>query len=471
MAKKIRFPLKMKNGAEVRTLDELKENFDLESVLGYFTDGKLQTWLADRYYDEKAASVSELSTNMWAWELAEKLCEILEVEYQEEYNDINLEYIQRRNEKLRILSAFTDDKEILDNIDIVALRDFDLMDIQHMIENGTIDTDKIYLYGEGFAISADIKNVCYIGIGSEKPDVELITVDCDIKIEPYNSIIWLSIFRDKYNITFKNVRYDEHTHYYAVNFYDEGEYDRDFVFEVLYQSALDGDMYDQLRVGWMYETGNGISQDYAEAVKWYRKAAEQGNANAQCNLGYMYENGYGVTKDYAEAVKWYRKAAEQGYARGQCNLGLCYRYGRGIDQDYTQALYWYHKSAEQNYERAQAEIGIFYDYGYGVTKDYAEAAKWYRKAAEQGYAFAQCNLGCMYETGNGISQDYAEAVKWYRKAAEQRNANAQCNLGYMYEMGYGIEQDETKAVEWYRKSAAQGNETAKNNLNNLGVSL
>ena len=46
MARIIRFPLKMKNGAEIRTLDELKENFDLESVLGYFTDGKLATWLA-----------------------------------------------------------------------------------------------------------------------------------------------------------------------------------------------------------------------------------------------------------------------------------------------------------------------------------------------------------------------------------------------------------------------------------------
>ncbi len=47
MARKIRFPLRMKNGAEVRTLEELRENFDLESVLGYYTDGKLQTWLAD----------------------------------------------------------------------------------------------------------------------------------------------------------------------------------------------------------------------------------------------------------------------------------------------------------------------------------------------------------------------------------------------------------------------------------------
>ena len=63
MARKIRFPLKMKNGAEVHTLDELKENFDLESVLVYFTDGKLATWLADRYYDEKAEAVSALSAD------------------------------------------------------------------------------------------------------------------------------------------------------------------------------------------------------------------------------------------------------------------------------------------------------------------------------------------------------------------------------------------------------------------------
>ena len=80
MARKIRFPLKMKNGVEVRTLDELKENFDLESVLGYFIDGKLATWLADRYYDEKAEAVSALSAEMP--DLNAKLCEILEVEYQ-----------------------------------------------------------------------------------------------------------------------------------------------------------------------------------------------------------------------------------------------------------------------------------------------------------------------------------------------------------------------------------------------------
>ena len=61
-----------------------------------------------------------------------------------------------------------------------------------------------------------------------------------------------------------------------------------------------------------YYGRNGFGKDYAEAVKWYRKAAEQGHAHAQFNLGWMYENGEGVAKDDYEAVKWYCMAAVQG---------------------------------------------------------------------------------------------------------------------------------------------------------------
>ena len=56
--------------------------------------------------------------------------------------------------------------------------------------------------------------------------------------------------------------------------------------------------------------------DHAEAVRWIRKAAKQGPADAQYNLGGMYANGQGVNLDHAEAVRWYRKAAEQGHAGG-----------------------------------------------------------------------------------------------------------------------------------------------------------
>ena len=67
----------------------------------------------------------------------------------------------------------------------------------------------------------------------------------------------------------------------------------------------------------MYFNGRGIAQDKTKAAKWYRKAAEQGNAIAQFNLGYLYAVGQGVTQDKAEAAKWYRKAVEQVHAEAK----------------------------------------------------------------------------------------------------------------------------------------------------------
>ena len=66
-----------------------------------------------------------------------------------------------------------------------------------------------------------------------------------------------------------------------------------------------------------YAMAQGVAQDNVEAVKWYRKAAEQGHVEAQLILGRMYFNGDGVPEDAVETVKWVRKAAEQGYAKAQ----------------------------------------------------------------------------------------------------------------------------------------------------------
>lgn len=118
MAKKIRFPLQMKDGAAVRTLEELREHFDLESVLGYFADGKLKTWLSDRYYDEMAEKVASLTAD--TPDLNAKLCEIFGVEYSSDADETDFEALQRRNEKLRVLREVTDNQAILNNVDAVA---------------------------------------------------------------------------------------------------------------------------------------------------------------------------------------------------------------------------------------------------------------------------------------------------------------------------------------------------------------
>jgi len=128
----------------------------------------------------------------------------------------------------------------------------------------------------------------------------------------------------------------------------------------------------------------GVAKDEEEAVKWYRKAAEQDDASAQYNLGLMYAEGLGVEKNEKEAVKWYRLAADQGYESAQCRLGLMYVYGEGVENDDVEAVKWIRKAADHGYADAQYELGLMYDWGRGVQEDDEEAVKWYRLAADQG---------------------------------------------------------------------------------------
>jgi len=215
-------------------------------------------------------------------------------------------------------------------------------------------------------------------------------------------------------------------------------------------------------LGW--KDGRGVPQDYAEAMKWYRKADDQGHANAQFNLGFMYYYGRGVPQDYAEAMKWYRKAADQGHARAQFNLGFMYYDYKGVRQNYAEAMKWYRKAADQGHARAQFNLGFMYYYGKGVRQNYAEAIKWFRKAAEQGFAHAQNALGRMYFKGHSVRQNYAEAMKWYRKAAEQGFAHAQVNLGYMYAKGEGVPTNFIKAYVWWSLASDNEYEMATENL-------
>ncbi|MGB8261911.1 MAG: serine/threonine-protein kinase [Terracidiphilus sp.] len=212
----------------------------------------------------------------------------------------------------------------------------------------------------------------------------------------------------------------------------------------------------QNRLGLKYRDGDGVEQDYAEAARWFRKAAELGDADGQVNLGWMYEMGWGVTQNDAEAARLFRKAAEQGNADGRVNLGLMYEEGLGVAQNHAEAVRWYSMAAEQGDMGGQYNLGQAYFDGIGVSQDYTEAVRWFRKAAEQGNAEAQLRLGRMYDFGEGVAQNLTEAVRWYRKAAEQGHARAQANLGFMVDTGQGVARNDAEAVRWYRMAAEQG---------------
>jgi len=104
-------------------------------------------------------------------------------------------------------------------------------------------------------------------------------------------------------------------------------------------------------------SGKVKERDYREA-KWWREAAEKGDAESQYHLGNSYENGFGVQRDEAEAVKWYRKAAEQGNADAQSYLGFMYQFGRGVTTDIDEARKWYQKAADQGDEAAKEQLQL-----------------------------------------------------------------------------------------------------------------
>ena len=228
--------------------------------------------------------------------------------------------------------------------------------------------------------------------------------------------------------------------------------------------ANEEDVFAQASAAWGYREGYGTAVDHVEAVKWVRKAAEQGLAGAQNELGLMYKNGRGVDQSYEKAAEWVQKAAEQEYAGAQYNLGLMYDNGRGVDQSYEKAVEWYLKAAKQGLASAQNNLGVMYNNGTGVERSFEKAVEWVQKAAEQGLAYAQCNLGTMYENTFLLKQSDEKAVEWYLKAAKQGFARAQCKLGIMYAKGRGVARSDEKAREWVQKAAEQGNADAQFHL-------
>ena len=152
-----------------------------------------------------------------------------------------------------------------------------------------------------------------------------------------------------------------------------------------------------------------------------QEKADADDAKSQYILG----NKYYKDGNYAEAVKWYRRAADRGHVYAIHNLGNAYYNGRGVEQNYNEAFKLYRIAADKGYAQAQYFLGNERCNGKkAFHRDYVEAFKWYMKAAEQGHAKAQCNLGNMYQNGLGVEKNYVEAAKWYRKAINNNDDKA-----------------------------------------------
>lgn len=177
----------------------------------------------------------------------------------------------------------------------------------------------------------------------------------------------------------------------------------------------------QFRMGVRYAQGDGVPQDFSEAAKWYRRAAEAGHVQAKKSLAFLYASGKGVPRDFDEAEQWFRSASEK-MGTQDAFAGALLSVARSESEDEKARA---GELSTKSTAAAQFDLGQRYLKGAGVPRDYVEAAKWFRLAAEAGHALAQRNLGYLYLHGRGVELNRAEAEKWLRKAAQQGLSGAE----------------------------------------------
>jgi TPR repeat protein len=112
-----------------------------------------------------------------------------------------------------------------------------------------------------------------------------------------------------------------------------------------WSKARKGDARAQYRLGNVYRDGNrSEAQNFVEAMKWYRMAADQKYAPAEYEVGRMYANGMGMPENEKEAARWYRMAADGGYKWAQIHLGEIYMHFLaeqfGVQRDFVEADFW-----------------------------------------------------------------------------------------------------------------------------------
>jgi len=174
------------------------------------------------------------------------------------------------------------------------------------------------------------------------------------------------------------------------------------------------------------DTAAQINEALAKKNEELRAKAERGDARAQVELGVGcdLESSFGTTNRYAEALKWYRMAAEQGDAEGEFHLGGFFENGNGVARDISKAVELYKEAADQGFAPAQRSLGLMYQLGIGVPQSFVESTKWFRRAAARGDQLSELWTGEFYEKGQGVIEDKVEAYKWFLLAAAASPTNA-----------------------------------------------
>ncbi len=96
------------------------------------------------------------------------------------------------------------------------------------------------------------------------------------------------------------------------------------------QASKHGDPYALVRLGIMYQRGEGVTQNHKKAIELYEDSAKRGSAQAYRSIGIMYDNGFGVSINHVKAVEFYEKGLANGDVKAALSLYIAYRDGKGV---------------------------------------------------------------------------------------------------------------------------------------------
>ncbi|MGA9211280.1 SEL1-like repeat protein [Kaistella sp.] len=213
--------------------------------------------------------------------------------------------------------------------------------------------------------------------------------------------------------------------------------------------ANKGNTWAMRNLGLLYN----IKEEKEKSYSWYKKAAENNNAEAALDLA----GGL----DLEGRKKWYEKAAQIGDPGGVAMQGA---YADIVDKNPTKAMEYYQQAADLGSGAALTKIGeLFYD-----KKEYEQAFLYLRKAAIKENTKAMRLIGELYFFGNGVEKNTQAGMEWHLKAANRGNTDAMLLIAYTYENGQGgFTKDYKKAEQWYQKAIDAGQRSSYNSLGRL----
>ena len=225
-------------------------------------------------------------------------------------------------------------------------------------------------------------------------------------------------------------------------------------FSCFSQAVLLGDGNAAWLVGRQYYYGQGCSQSYRRAAKYYKMAAAKKVKEAWYALATCFKFGLGVHRSNRNAIKCLILSADDGYSLAQEFLAKKYLAGDEVERDEVKACHYFGLSAEQGCANSQYYMFLMFKMGY-VSQDIA--IKNLKLAAENGHGKAQCCLGELYFYGDlGLPEDKTMAFYWCERAAQQGDAEALYCCGLAYQQGEGTMKNLGKAIEYHRAAAQHG---------------